>query len=801
MSENISGRYQLKNEIGVGGMGAVFEAHDRLTGETVALKQVHIDPGFQLHDTMTHQETHEMMRVLLAREFELLAGLRHPHIISVLDYGFDTDQQPFYTMTFLEKSETILERGASLEPLAKIDLIEQLLQGLAYLHRRGILHRDIKPGNILVVDGVVKLLDFGLSHRAEDTSGMGGSPLYVAPELIEGHEATAASDLFAVGILLYQLQTDRHPFGAFDYSYYNRLLQSDPDFDLFPEPFRPIAARLLAKNPERRYQRANEVLADLAAVQGQSKSVETELVRESYLQAAKFIGRDAERDRLRSALLNAKTGRGSSWLLGGESGVGKSRFLRELQSEALVQGFQVLMGQSIEDGVGDGEPYRIWREPLRHLLVTLPGVDALTASVLLPLVPDIEQLLGMAVEPAPKLDDKAAQTRLFTTIARLFWESTQPILLLLEDIHWESEGLIPLAYLNKLVAEHPVVVIGSYRSDEVPQLPQQFPQMQVMPLPRLTAVEMGKLSVAMLGRAGEDQAIVDLLQKETEGNTFFATEIVRALAEEAGHLTEIQNISLPHSLLPRGIEDFIRRRISRLAEWARPLLHKAAIAGLELEIPLLERLNDNFKLDLEMVWLPACADAAILEVRNGVWQFVHGKIRDGLLTDLTENQKGRLHAEVANGIEALHPDDLTQAVRLAHHWQQAHHPEKERYFSEVAGWQAAEQFAHQEALAYFVRVLELTPAQALEQRYMLHKACLTVYTFMGESDNRLSTLETMSRLIEKGVGNESEQLEVLSLRVKFYMDTGQIKAAERLLPHVLDLARAAGDLKVESSIL
>src|SRR5262245_28546686 len=140
-------RYLLQQPIGRGGMGIVFLATDRLTGQPVALKRVTTPTDDLLFNS---RDSSLDVRLALAREFQLLAGLHHPNIITVLDYGFDAGHQPYFTMEYLVNARTIVQAasGAALE--VKLGLIVQTLQALAYLHRRGVLHRDLKPHNVLV---------------------------------------------------------------------------------------------------------------------------------------------------------------------------------------------------------------------------------------------------------------------------------------------------------------------------------------------------------------------------------------------------------------------------------------------------------------------------------------------------------------------------------------------------------------------------------------------------------------------------------------------------------------------------
>ncbi len=204
-------RYRLQDKLGEGGMGIVYRATDRLTGDTIALKQVQVPVEYLQFMSRPSESMSQNMQTSLAREFQTLATLRHPNIISVLDYGFvqiETKPQPFYTMTYLSEAVTLVAAGEHLSVPDKITLLQQTLQGLAYLHRRGILHRDLKPENVLVVDGQVRILDFGLAllqreARKEDASY--GSSAYLAPELWEEGSPGISSDLYALGVMAFEL--------------------------------------------------------------------------------------------------------------------------------------------------------------------------------------------------------------------------------------------------------------------------------------------------------------------------------------------------------------------------------------------------------------------------------------------------------------------------------------------------------------------------------------------------------------------------------------------------------------------
>jgi len=230
-----NGRYRLLEEIGRGGMGIVHRAQDRLTGQIVALKLLHLDA--ETADQTAADQTLRLdeLVALLIREFVALARLRHPHIVSVLDLGFTAAHQPFLVMELVAPASTLLDYGRGASMSARVQCVIDVLGALVYLHRHGIVHRDLKPGNILIgADGQVKVVDFGLASAIGESGRAVGRLRYMAPEALVGGEVTAAADLYAVGIMLYELLIGTHPFDAPSPNLMiARILGTTPDFTLF----------------------------------------------------------------------------------------------------------------------------------------------------------------------------------------------------------------------------------------------------------------------------------------------------------------------------------------------------------------------------------------------------------------------------------------------------------------------------------------------------------------------------------------------------------------------------------------
>ena len=798
----VNGRYLLHEKLGEGGMGVVYRATDRLTGEILALKQITSSPA-NLHLTSPPRTmSSKDLRLALADEFQTLATLRHPHIITVLDYGFagEADQkQPYFTMAYLENSQTILDASKALNTSEKVHLIQQLLEAIAYLHRRGILHRDLKPENVLVTEQMVKVLDFGLSSPTGKIQSSGGSYAYAAPEVWEKEAITEATDLYAVGVLAYQIFAGEHPFNIESHRFIDYVLDTAPDLTQLnvDEALANVVGKLLAKKPESRFTSADACLAAFGQAIGEKEITENVDIRESYLQAATFVGRETELEQLTTALAQAHSGRGSAWLVGGESGVGKSRLLNEFRIRALVDGALLLRGQGV-DGSG-GLPYQLWRNVIRRLALNT-DLDDLSASVLATIVPDLGQLLNRHIPAPPVIAGQASQQRLYSTIVNLFRQQTQLMVLLLEDLQWTSESLTVLQQLNRVVADLPLLIIGSYRDNEYPTLPNLLPEMHLLKLDRLSNAEIEALSISILGEHGQQGEILDLLQRESEGNTFFLVEVVRALAEEAGQLRQISDMALPDQLLPEGIQTIVKRRLEQVPIHMQNLLRLAAIIGRTLDMPVLK--NFASESDLEH-WLTICINTAVIEASEGDWRFTHDKIRQGVLAELSSAEKTALHQQVAEAIEKSFPDEADQAANLVFHYHEAGNQKKEAYFARIAGKHALSQFANAVATKFLTLALDLTPETDTAVHYQLLLNRERAYATQGLREAQAQDLASLEKLAATIVGNDAKvtqnrQAEIAFRQAEYYDLISDFPAAIAASQRTIAFAQAAQNERYEA---
>ena len=262
------GRYEIQELIGTGGMGVLYRAIDpKIANRPVAIKVLRVDD--------------EEMRLRFEREARMIGLLEHPNIVTVYDVG-DHDGQPFIAMKFIP-GDTLAERIERHPPMPLVErlvLIEQLCDGLAYAHGRGVIHRDIKPLNLMVHEGTGRLiiLDFGIARASAHGTGITqigklvGTPRFMSPEQLQGNSIDHRSDIFSVGLVLYELLSCRPAFPGQEaplvaYRVVHESPQSLAEIDpALPTRLTAIVDRAIAKSPAKRYQSLRKMHNDIAGV-------------------------------------------------------------------------------------------------------------------------------------------------------------------------------------------------------------------------------------------------------------------------------------------------------------------------------------------------------------------------------------------------------------------------------------------------------------------------------------------------------------------------------------------------------
>lgn len=274
------GKFRIIEKIGEGGMGRVYLALDPVLTRKVAIKLIAMPADADSPERQA--ELHERF----TREARMIGSLQHPNIVTLFDFG-EEEGTLYMAMEYLQGTDLkrVMLSGTSVSIPSKIDVFKQVSEGLAYAHSRGVIHRDLKPGNIHLLDsGLVKIVDFGLARMSDSeitkTGIVVGTPYYMSPEQIRGRKVDPRSDLFSLGSVMYEFLCGQRPFKADSMSaLLTTILTADPlplqaQSCTIPEGFERVVLKCLAKNPDARYQDANEVVADLESL---VKSMEEKL--------------------------------------------------------------------------------------------------------------------------------------------------------------------------------------------------------------------------------------------------------------------------------------------------------------------------------------------------------------------------------------------------------------------------------------------------------------------------------------------------------------------------------------------
>lgn len=263
------GRYEILSELGQGAMGVVYKATDPLIDRTVAIKTINLGLA---------QEEKEEYEGRFYQEAKAAGRLSHPNIVTIYDVG-KSGEVAYIAMEFLQGREVrdILNDGQILPVSQVLDIVSQVALGLAYAHEHGIVHRDVKPSNIMVIrDGHVKITDFGIARMESaavrtQTGMVLGSPKYMSPEQVMGKLIDQRSDIFSLGVMLYEMLTGKAPFvgenvNAIMYQTLNGIPPPPSTVNpVVPDMLNFIVAKALAKSLDDRYQNAKDLANDLRA--------------------------------------------------------------------------------------------------------------------------------------------------------------------------------------------------------------------------------------------------------------------------------------------------------------------------------------------------------------------------------------------------------------------------------------------------------------------------------------------------------------------------------------------------------
>ncbi len=681
----LAGRYELERVLKEGGGVTTALATDRETGAEVVVKIVGasaVSAG---------------ARMRLEHEAEVLRRLDSPRLASILEVGVDDDVL-FLVMPRVPglALDRLLAEQRPMPVAEAAAFGAKLFSALAEAHACGIVHRDVKPANVLVGPGPrhdVTLIDFGLARSGWLAQSLRDLPVgtarYVAPEQagLLHVPVDERADLYSGGAVLFEAVAGRPPFEGATVGEVLRAHASTPAPRLrglgldVPAALDEIVQRLLRKDPRDRYQTAAGVVADLeqlrAGLAGGNPDPPVVIgvhdERHTLTEPA-FVGRTRELAVLDGEVDAAAAGDGALILVEAESGGGKSRVLDELEHRAAAAGAWVLRGQGLDQAAT--RPFQMLTSVAEEIVAAAgaePGIverirgsfgqDADDIRAALPalgqLLPDTGSRLGPEQHAPARVS--AALSGLFDALGH----QGRPAVVLLDDCQWADEPTLHL--LGRWVSAAPeaagrhTTVVAAFRSDEVgPESPlRRTGARRTIVLPPFADADVRGLVESMAGPL--PNRAVEVVETLAGGSPFMASAVLRGLVEvgalvREGRGWEIDDAAIADVQSSRRAAAFLTQRLRLLPDPARRLLTIGAVLGKEFDLELAADLAGQSGRE---------AVGAVNEAhrRNIVWfartgagcVFVHDKLREALLADVGADELAALHLGAAERLERLEP--------------------------------------------------------------------------------------------------------------------------------------------------
>lgn len=699
-------RFTVIRQRGAGGMGIVYEVHDRLRREIVALKVLRRAGAADLYR--------------LKHEFRSLADVAHPNLVCLYEMVVD-DAHSFFTMELVDGVtfvEYVRGHGAGLSVERLSTALRQLVAGVTELHRRGKLHRDIKPSNVLVTGaGRLVILDFGLIAESaalvHTGDWAGGTPAFMSPEESAGIPPTNASDWYAVGVTLYEALTGVLPFAGTAADVIRAKQESDPVAPALavshevPADLSELCMGLLRRTPATRLS-GGDILRVLARTVGGGSGADPAVAQETF-----FVGRQAQLDALRGARRAVFDGAAHAAVVYGPSGIGKSalvrRFVRDLPpGEVMVLAGRCYENESVPykalDGVVDDLSRYLAAQPAAQVRALLPG-DMTALARLFPVLLQVESVAS-AVRRADQIvdaDPVLVRRTGIETLKQLLAGLTRArsLVVWIDDLQWaDADSLVLLTEL--LTSPPAMLTLLSFRQEEIGAKP----PLQALVDRAATDPQWSSITVEPLND-GEAMSLIDGVIGE---GTRLTDADRRALAREAsGSPFVLEQLSLhagSDAARALTVAEMLDSRLAVLDLPERAFLETLALCGRPVAPDV---ICDACGTDRDRQSVVVRLRASRLIRSSGSSDRVepyHDRIREAVAQRVPADAGRQIHGRMAAALVALDSDDCEA---LYEHYRGAGDRDHASAQAVLSATRTAAALAFDRAAFFYEQALALTP--------------------------------------------------------------------------------------------
>ncbi|MFC1975670.1 serine/threonine-protein kinase PknK [Chloroflexota bacterium] len=797
MADSQQTRYINQKKLGTGAMGEVWLATDTLLNRPVAIKY------FKAQQDTSNQEA-------ILAEARMLASLNHPHITSIYDAIYDEKKNSFcLVMEYVEGkslADLIKSWSGPLPLEVTLDVGTGTLQALQYAHEHGVVHRDIKPANVMMHKEGVKLTDFGvaglISRLAAGTEYMAGTPAYMSPEQIAGEATDGRADLYALGVMLFEMASGgRQPF---QFSNLDEVL--DAHLEQSPLPLREFAPdtplalertimRLLAKNRADRYPSAEAVIDILHSIQARHKFSQSHLDLLDP-EARPLIGRSEELKQMAAIWAESReSAKPHLLVMQGKTGMGKSKLATEFLGQHLVdQGYAALVGRCDESGA----PYAPFADVLATIIdkkLTRSAISQEQTDRLLGQIPGLARLLNVSPSSETEPDDSAEKSapgssglwqmldaRVSSTTpsnpAQIEWQffatvlailtDLGPIAILLENATILDDASAELAHFLIQQEQLPLLLMATCRdNDGTISWLDSFAagEYHLITLSPFSESELNSHLTNLIGGAAPE-TVVDLIAERSQGVPLQIEEIVQHLLDskqlrqdEAGgqwHYKPDKKIgTVTDAFLPKGVLSALTRQIEKLSKSSREALAIAALLepgpefNFNIWVTLLE--GESPQQQAQEALGDALKKRILRKIGEHRYTFRPPDVAKALASTLTNTRRRELHRQIAKLLHRQQADPIL----VGHHYEQGGTTADAASYLERAGNKAIAANAFDTAIAYYQRAGQLAESRSA------YKALGHLYRLKGEMSESVRAFERALPLAKKA-GDIADQAQILN---------------------------------------
>lgn len=831
------GPYRVLSALGRGGMGEVFLAEDSRLGRQVALKFVPAEAG----DTAELEER-------LFREARAASALNHPNIVTIHDIG-EAEGGKFIVMEFVA-GRTLRDYVAEHPSVDTIvGLVSQAARALGCAHAANITHRDIKPENIMIRDdGYVKVVDFGLARAPRMAIATGtvpastatpgaivGTVRYMSPEQVKGQPLTTATDVFSLGLVLYELLTGRHPFGSETrLAHVAALASLTPVSPSRHSPHVPpaldeLVLRMLAKEARAR-PTADQVVTALGTFSSPTARI---TATEGATSHRVSVGREAEQDTLQRALDEVQKGRSRMILIAGEAGMGKTTLVEAFLAGAAERNPlpRIARGRCSERMSGTGA-YLPLIEALQEL-VTLrdPGILNIVQTIAPHWYTQLASASGSEQRTSPAMtpDSGHMKRELFAFLQEISRE--RAIVLFLDDLQWVDASTVDIiAYLVDRSAAARVLVVGTFRPTEV-QGGHYFADLRLdstarglcsnIVLHSLSRQDVDRYIALTLPDHSLPNDVVSLVYRRTEGHPLFMADLLRyfkdngVIALKDGTWVLAEPLETVVDKVPQSVQGMVSRKVMQLTEDDRRVLVAAAVQGDEFNVAVLAAALGADAADIEEQLEPLERLRGIVQLRGeeelpdrtltARYRFVHALYQNALYSSLRPARRAALSRSVAQSLLRFHTGHtLDIAAQLAFLFEAARDYDEATQHFLAAASAVLRLGAPAEGTALARRGLSLIDklpyGESRDQRELALRLALGAALNSGGGHRLTEVLVTFdeAQQVAQRLGQQRAVLQVLVGYTWSHLGAGDCKRAHEIAKECVRQADAIQDLEYQA---